>query len=165
MTPEKMSKLHSTSEAKHRTWQAHEFSQLLSLPGVIAEYHEHGFALARVVDAEAELSLIVTENIKQNNGLATSCLLNIEKKLSQKGAQKLTLEVSESNSAAITIYTKLNYKKIAIRKSYSRDKNGKFEIYSHSQAIYALKSILTNAFNIDESKKILEELIYMVNNN
>ena len=41
--------------------------------------------------------------------------------------KKLTLEVSESNSAAITIYTKLNYKKIAIRKSYSRDKNGKFE--------------------------------------
>ena len=30
-------------------------------------------------------------------------------------------------------------------------KNGKFEIYSHSQAIYALKSILTNAFNLDEN--------------
>ena len=127
MTPEKMSKLHSTSEAKHRTWQAHEFSQLLSLPGVIAEYHEHGFALARVVDAEAELLLIVTENIKQNNGLATSCLLKIERKLFQQGAQKLILEVSESNSAAITVYKKLNYKKIALRKSYSRNKNGKFE--------------------------------------
>ena len=40
--------------------------------------------------------------------------LNIEKKLIQQGAQKLTLEVSESNSAAITVYTKLNYKKIKI---------------------------------------------------
>ena len=30
-------------------------------------------------------------------------------------------------------------------------KNEKFEIYSHSQAIYALKSILTNAFNIEEN--------------
>ena len=127
MTPEKMSKLHSKSEANHRIWHAHEFSELLSLPGVITELHAHGFALARVVDTEAELLLIVTENIKQNTGLATSCLLNIEKKLIQQGAQKLTLEVSESNSAAITVYTKLNYKKIAIRKSYSRDKNGKFE--------------------------------------
>ena len=127
MTPEKMSKLHSTSEANHRIWHAHEFSKLLSLPGVITELHPHGFALARVVDTEAELLLIVTENIKQNTGLATSCLLNIEKKLIHHGAQKLTLEVSESNSAAITVYTKLNYKKIAIRKSYSRDKNGKFE--------------------------------------
>lgn len=127
MTPEKMSKLHSTSEANHRIWHAHEFSELLSLPGVITEFHAHGFALARVVDTEAELLLIVTENIKQNTGLATSCLLNIEKKLIHHGAQKLTLEVSESNSAAITVYTKLNYKKIAIRKSYSRDKNGKFE--------------------------------------
>ncbi len=127
MTPEKMSKLHSKSEANHRIWHAHEFSELLSLPGVITELHAHGFALARVVDTEAELLLIVTENIKQNTGLATSCLLNIEKKLIHHGAQKLTLEVSESNSAAITVYTKLNYKKIAIRKSYSRDKNGKFE--------------------------------------
>ena len=127
MTPEKMSQLHSKSEANHRIWHAHEFSELLSLPGVITELHAHGFALARVVDTEAELLLIVTEKIKQNTGLATSCLLNIEKKLIHHGAQKLTLEVSESNSAAITIYTKLNYKKIAIRKSYSRDKNGKFE--------------------------------------
>ena len=127
MTPEKMSKLHSASEANHRIWHAHEFSELLSLPGVITELHAHGFALARVVDTEAELLLIVTENIKQNTGLATSCLLKIEKKLIHHGAQKLTLEVSESNSAAITVYTKLNYKKIAIRKSYSRDKNGKFE--------------------------------------
>ena len=127
MTPEKMSKLHSKSEANHRIWHAHEFSDLLSLPGVITELHAHGFALARVVDTEAELLLIVTENIKQNTGLATSCLLKIEKKLIHHGAQKLTLEVGESNSAAITVYTKLNYKKIAIRKSYSRDKNGKFE--------------------------------------
>ena len=127
MTPEKMSKLHSTSQANHRIWHAREFSELLSLPGVITELHAHGFALARVVDTEAELLLIVTEYIKQNTGLATKCLLNIEKKLIQQGAQKLTLEVSESNSAAITVYTKLNYKKIAIRKSYSRDKNGKFE--------------------------------------
>ena len=127
MTPEKMSKLHSTSEANHRIWHAHEFSDLLSLPGVITAFHAHGFAIARVVDTEAELILIGTENINQNTGLETSCLLNIEKKLIHHGAQKLTLEVSESNSAAITVYTKLNYKKIAIRKSYSRDKNGKFE--------------------------------------
>ena len=127
MTPENMSKMHSASEANHRTWQAHEFSELLSLPGVIAEYHEHGFALARIIDAEAELLLIVTENIKQNNGLATSCLLKIERKLFQQGAQQLFLEVSETNSAAITVYTNLNYKMIATRKSYSRNKNGKFE--------------------------------------
>ena len=50
MTPEKMSKLHSTSEANHRIWHAHEFSELLSLPGVITEFHAHGFAIARVVD-------------------------------------------------------------------------------------------------------------------
>lgn len=143
MTPEKMSKLHSKSEANHRIWHAHEFSELLSLPGVITELHAHGFALARVVDTEAELLLIVTENIKQNTGLATSCLLNIEKKLIHHGAQKLTLEVSESNSAAITVYTKLNYKKIAIRKSYSRDKNGKFET-----ALVMQKDLRPNLSNI-----------------
>ena len=127
MTPEKMAKLHSNSEANHRIWHAREFAQILPLQGVFAECHQHGFALARVIDSEAELLLIVTHKMKQNTGLATKCLLKIEQKLVENGARKLSLEVSESNKAAIQIYKKLNYKKISVRKSYSRDKNGKFE--------------------------------------
>jgi ribosomal-protein-alanine N-acetyltransferase len=65
--------------------------------------------------------------MKQNTGLATNCLLKIEQKLVENGATKLSLEVSESNKTAIQIYKKLNYKKISVRRSYSRDKNGKFE--------------------------------------
>ena len=127
MTPEKMAKLHSNSEANHRVWDAHEFAEILSSNGVLAECHEHGFALARVIESEAELLLLVTDKIKRNTGLATNCLLKIEKKIVESGARKLTLEVSESNKTAIQIYKKLNYKKISVRKSYSRDKNGKLE--------------------------------------
>tara|TARA_X000000368_G_scaffold16353_1_gene12945 strand:- start:16 stop:435 length:420 start_codon:yes stop_codon:yes gene_type:complete len=127
MTPEKMAKLHSNSEANHRIWHAREFAQILPLQGVFAECHQHGFALARVIDSEAELLLIVTHKMKQNTGLGTNCLLKIEQKLVENGARKLSLEVSESNKAAIQIYKKLNYKKISVRKSYSRDKYGKFE--------------------------------------
>ena len=127
MTPEEMAKLHSNSEANHRIWSAHEFAQILSLEGVFAECHQHGFALARVIDSEAELLLLVTHKMKQKTGLATNCLLKIEKKIVENGARKLTLEVSESNKNAIQLYKKLNYKNISVRKSYSRDKNGKFE--------------------------------------
>ena len=127
MTPENMAKLHSNSEANHRIWHAREFAQILPMKGVFAECHRHGFALARVIDSEAELLLLVTHKMKQNTGLATKCLLKIEQKLVENGARKLSLEVSESNKAAIQIYKKLNYKKISVRKSYSRDKNGKFE--------------------------------------
>ena len=127
MTPEKMAKLHANSEANHRIWHAREFAQILPLQGVFAECHQHGFALARVIDSEAELLLIVTHKMKQNTGLGTNCLLKIEQKLVENGARKLSLEVSESNKAAIQIYKKLNYKKISVRKSYSRDKNRKFE--------------------------------------
>ena len=127
MTPEKMAKLHSNSEANHRTWDAHEFAEILSSNCVLAECHEHGFALARVIESEAELLLLVTDKIKRNTGLATNCLLKIEKKIVEIGARKLTLEVSESNKTAIQIYKKLNYIKISVRKSYSRDKNGKLE--------------------------------------
>ena len=127
MTPEKMAKLHSDSEANHRIWNANEFAQILSLEGVFAECHEHGFAIARVVDSEAELLLLVTDKIKQNTGLATNCLFKIEKKIVENGGRKLTLEVSESNKNAIQLYKKLNYKKISVRKSYSRDKKGKSE--------------------------------------
>jgi len=127
MTPEKMAKLHANSEANHRIWHAREFAQILPLQGVFAECHQHGFALARVIDSEAELLLLVTHKMKQNTGLGTNCLLKIEQKLVENGARKLSLEVSESNKAAIQIYKKLNYKKISVRKSYSRDKYGKFE--------------------------------------
>jgi len=127
MTPEKMAKLHSNSEANHRIWDAREFADLLCSSGVFAECHKYGFALARVIASEAELLLLVTEKKMKNTGLATNCLLKIEKKIVQNGARKLTLEVSESNKAAINVYKKLNYKKVSVRKSYSRDKNGKLE--------------------------------------
>ena len=127
MTPEKMAQLHSNSEANHRIWHAREFAQILPLKGIFAECHKHGFALARVIDSEAELLLLVTHKMKQNTGLATECLLKIEKKIVENGARKLYLEVSESNKAAIQVYKKLNYKKISVRKSYSCDKNGKLE--------------------------------------
>ena len=127
MTPKKMATIHAAAKPNHRIWNAHEFASLLSSPGVVAEYHPNGFALARIIDTDAELLLLVTEKIKQNNGIATDCLLKMEEHLVKLGARELTLEVSESNQAAINFYKKLNYKEIFIRKSYSRDKNGNLE--------------------------------------
>ena len=127
MTPKKMAEIHAASNANHRIWNAHEFADLLSSPGVVAECHSNGFALARIIDLDAELLLLVTEQISQNTGIATRCLLKMEKHLVKVGARELTLEVSESNGAAINLYKKLNYKKIFIRRSYSRDKNGNLE--------------------------------------
>ena len=122
-----MAEIHAASNANHRIWNAHEFADLLSSPGVVAECHSNGFALARIIDLDAELLLLVTEQIRQNTGIATRCLLKMEKHLVKVGARELTLEVSESNGAAINLYKKLNYKKIFIRRSYSRDKNGNLE--------------------------------------
>tara|TARA_Y100000589_G_scaffold269705_1_gene261776 strand:- start:73 stop:492 length:420 start_codon:yes stop_codon:yes gene_type:complete len=127
MTPEKMAKLHLNSEANHRIWDAREFAEILSSKGVFAESHEHGFAIARLIDFEAELILLVTDKFHQNNGLASNCLIKIEKKIVENGGKKLILEVSESNKAAIKVYERLNYKKVSVRKLYSRNKKGKFE--------------------------------------
>ena len=122
-----MATIHAAAKPNHRIWNAHEFASLLSSPGVVAEYHTNGFALARIIDTDAELLLLVTEKIKQNTGIATACLLKMEKHLVNLGARELTLEVSESNGTALNLYKNLNYKKIFIRKSYSRDKNGNLE--------------------------------------
>ena len=127
MTPKKMAKIHAAAKPNHRIWNTQEFTNLLSSPGVVAECHPNGFALARIIHTDAELLLLVTEQIKQNTGIATGCLLKMEKHLMKLGAREITLEVSESNGAAINLYKKLNYKKIFIRKSYSRDKNGNLE--------------------------------------
>ena len=118
-----MATIHAAAKPNHRIWNAQEFASLLSSPGVVAEYHPNGFALARIIDSDAELLLLVTEKIKQNTGIATGCLLKMEKHLVKLGARELTLEVSESNGTAINLYKKLNYKKIFIRKFLIRSFN------------------------------------------
>jgi ribosomal-protein-alanine N-acetyltransferase len=73
--------------------------------------------MSQVVD-EAELLNISVSQDYQRLGLATQLLNECEKELKLKNIHKLFLEVRKSNSFAINLYKKLNFKQYSIRKKY-----------------------------------------------
>jgi len=60
----------------------------------------------------------------RKKGIAQKLLKEIEKIFKEKGAKTCHLEVREDNVAALRLYQKLGYKKVARLKGYYRDANG-----------------------------------------
>lgn len=60
----------------------------------------------------------------RKKGIAQKLLQEIEKIFKEKGAKTCHLEVREDNIAALRLYQKLGYKKVARLKGYYRDANG-----------------------------------------
>ena len=87
-----------------------------------------GFIICRM-DIERKMTVghILTIDIApphQRKGIAQKLLTEIEAILKQKGAQKCRLEVREDNAAALSLYQKLGYKKIAILDHYYGETHG-----------------------------------------
>lgn len=60
----------------------------------------------------------------RKKGIAQKLLHEIEKIFKEKGAKTCHLEVREDNIAALRLYQKLGYKKVARLKGYYKDANG-----------------------------------------
>ena len=91
--------------------------------GVIA-----GFAMARLdIRRNAQFGHIVTVDVTpayRRKGIAQKLLHEIEAMLREKGVKECRLEVREDNSAALSLYQKLGYKKMGILESYYGDADG-----------------------------------------
>jgi [ribosomal protein S18]-alanine N-acetyltransferase len=79
------------------------------------------FLHARVTGDEVEILNLVVERAQRRAGLATAMLNKAIRELRLQGAQKLFLEVRESNQAARALYEKLGFAKIGRRPAYYRD--------------------------------------------
>lgn len=80
-----------------------------------------GFAGMKIIIDEADIMNIVTKKNKRNLGIASLMLKKLIYIAREKNVQKLTLEVNYKNLAAIHLYEKFNFKKIAVRKKYYRN--------------------------------------------
>lgn len=80
-----------------------------------------GYALGRVVADEAELLKICVVAEWRNRGIAEKMLSGLLEKMREKGAAACFLEVRSKNSPAISLYEKLGFEKIALRKDYYPD--------------------------------------------
>lgn len=67
---------------------------------------------------DGEILNFLIDKSKQHQGYGTILFESILQEARQKGIKKVTLEVRESNSNAISFYTKFGFSKISIRKHY-----------------------------------------------
>lgn len=79
-----------------------------------------GYIICHLVLDEAHLLNIAIEPSSQGLGLAKKLISFAEKELASLGTRTMYLEVRTSNKKATSVYQKLGYQKIDVRKGYYR---------------------------------------------
>jgi len=80
-----------------------------------------GFVIWQVASYECELLSIAVNAIERGKGYAKALMEHSHKEFAKQGIKKFFLEVRENNTAAISLYKKFGYEKIAERKKYYAD--------------------------------------------
>ena len=126
---EAMEQLHDMTF--NSSWHAEDFNTFLKLPTYQAfgwsnaENELVAFLLFNVSAPDIELCTICVNPNHQRKGIAEALLLESLKKFSE--CQSCFLEVSETNSAAIALYSKLGFKGTGTRENYYKLPNGRFQ--------------------------------------
>ena len=76
------------------------------------------FCACWVIGEELHINTVAVARTHRRRGIATRLLQHV---LNATGARRATLEVRESNRAAIALYEKLGFRQTAVRKEYYRD--------------------------------------------
>lgn len=108
------------------SWTAEMLKAELDNPLTVSVTHtEDGrlaaFALGRVAADEGELYQIGTLTGFRGRGIAEKLLVELLDKMREKGASVCFLEVRSRNSAAISLYEKMGYERVSVRKNYYPD--------------------------------------------
>lgn len=86
---------------------------VIEMDGKIVGYSVHWLILD-----EAHLSNIAIDSSVRRRGIGRFVLEKVIESVKKMGAKFLTLEVRVSNASAISLYTKINFKVVGIRKNY-----------------------------------------------
>ena len=124
MTPERLADLHALSFETPRPWSAEEFSGLLDYDRVFLCEHSSGFSLGRVAAGEAELLTLAVDPDRQRQGIGAELLDALEQSAAKKMANKMFLEVSADNRAALALYVSAGYAESGRRPNYYRSPDG-----------------------------------------
>jgi ribosomal-protein-alanine N-acetyltransferase len=80
-----------------------------------------GYIGSQTVLDESDMMNVAVSPAHRRKGIAEALVLALADALREKGSAKLTLEVRASNAPAITLYEKLDFKPIGMRKNYYRN--------------------------------------------
>ena len=80
-----------------------------------------GYVGSQTVIDESDMMNIAVHPDFRRRGIAEALVADLEAALRQRGGRALTLEVRDSNLPAITLYEKLGFAQVGLRKNYYRN--------------------------------------------
>jgi [ribosomal protein S18]-alanine N-acetyltransferase len=83
-----------------------------------AEDRAIAFCIAWIIFDELHINTLAVSPRHRRQGLATVLLQGIMKEAAEEGARRATLEVRESNAAALELYARLGFQVTARRRNY-----------------------------------------------
>lgn len=125
MIPDELAAIHA--EAFEHPWDAEAFRALLDSPGVWLGGDARGFVLIRAIADEAEILTIAVRPSARRQGLGKTLVEKAIVASAAAGAERMFLEVAESNAAAIALYRSCGFEPVGLRKNYYRRADGSSE--------------------------------------
>jgi ribosomal-protein-alanine N-acetyltransferase len=109
-------------------WTGPQCAGLLPMAGVWLSLAREGdmvagFALARVVAAEAELLLLAVRRVRQKHGIGQLLLNRFTEDARRRGASQLHLEVRDGNPA-VSLYKQAGFSQVGRRRNYYSGRDG-----------------------------------------
>ena len=77
-----------------------------------------GYVGSQTVFEDADILNVAVQPAARRRGIAEALMTALESRLSERGAERITLEVRASNAPAIALYQKLGYAQVGLRKNY-----------------------------------------------
>lgn len=123
--PARLAAIHA--EAFDAPWSAAALAELLASPGVVAAAEDDGFILIRVVADEAEILTLAVRPTARRAGLGARLVEAATVRAAALGAERMFLEVAESNAAARALYARSGFVEMGRRRGYYAHTDGRRE--------------------------------------
>jgi ribosomal-protein-alanine N-acetyltransferase len=105
-------------------WDPMAFAKLMVMPGSVAliastpDGEPAGFVMARRASDEAEILTIGVRPPARRRSLATRLIRDVAGRLAESGARRLFIDVAQGNAAALSLYAKLGFSRVGVRRNY-----------------------------------------------
>lgn len=123
--PGRLAAIHA--EAFKAPWSASALAELLASPGVLAVAEADGFILIRVVADEAEILTLAVRPTARRAGLGARLVEAATVRAAALGAERMFLEVADSNAAARALYARSGFVEMGRRRGYYAHTDGRRE--------------------------------------
>ncbi len=108
-------------------WKESDFKGMFSVCGTVALISQEGFAVVRLIGAEAEILTFAVNPQARRKGLGYAITQAMSDWLKANSAESVLLEVRQGNAAALNMYAKAGFARISERKGYYSNPDGSRE--------------------------------------